>query len=49
MVEAVAELSADTVIGYAWPLTVSAGAAWRDGGAPGSRGWAAFTRVGRAF
>lgn len=42
------ELSADTVFGYGWPLTLTAGAAWRDAG-PRTRGWAAFTRLGRAF
>lgn len=42
-----AELSVDAVFGYGWPLTFTAGAAWRDG--PGASGWAAFTRLGRAF
>ncbi len=43
------ELSADTVIGYALPLTVTAGAAWRDDPSGRRRGWAAFARAGRAF
>jgi hypothetical protein len=44
-----AELSADTVLGYAVPLTLTAGAAWRDDPSGRRRGWAAFARAGRAF
>jgi hypothetical protein len=44
-----AELSADTVLGYFAPLTISAGAAWRGGPVSEDRGWASFVRVGRAF
>jgi hypothetical protein len=43
-----AELSADAVVGFALPVTLTAGAAWRrDGGGP--RGIAVFGRIGRAF
>lgn len=44
-----AELSADTVLGYSLPLTMTAGAARRDDPSGRRRGWAAFARVGRAF
>ena len=44
-----AELSADIVIGYEIPLTLTVGAAWgRDGAAAGTHS-AAYVRVGRAF
>jgi Tol biopolymer transport system component len=43
-----AELSADTVVGYALPLTFTAGAAWRTT-ADDQRGWKVFGRIGRAF
>lgn len=43
------ELSADTVIGYALPLTLTAGGAWREDPSGRHRGWAAFTRAGRSF
>ncbi len=44
-----AELSADTLLGEALPLTVTAGGAWRDDPSGRRPGWAAFARVGRAF
>ncbi len=44
-----AELSADTVVGYALPLTMTAGAAVRDDPSGRRRGWAAFARLSRAF
>ena len=44
-----AELSADAVVGYVLPLTVTGGAAWRDDPVSRARGWAVFGRVGRAF
>ena len=44
-----AELSLDSVVGYALPITLTSGAAWRDDPVSGTRGWAAFGRVGRAF
>jgi hypothetical protein len=44
-----AEVSADTVVGFALPLTFTAGAAWRRDGARGARGVVAFGRIGRAF
>ncbi len=44
-----AELSADTVLGYSLPLTITAGAAWRDDPSGRRQGWAAFGRLGRAF
>ena len=44
-----AELSMDTVIGFALPLTFTAGGAWRRDGANGDRGLVAFARIGRAF
>ena len=44
-----AELSADTVVGYAVPLTVTAGAAWRHHGRHGGRDVVVFGRIGRAF
>jgi hypothetical protein len=43
-----AEVSLDTVIGFALPLTVTAGSAWRRD-ASGSRGVTVFGRIGRAF
>lgn len=44
------ELSADVVAGSVLPLTLTAGAAWRDDPrAPKRRGWVAFGRLGRAF
>jgi dipeptidyl aminopeptidase/acylaminoacyl peptidase len=44
-----AELSLDTIVGYALPLTVTSGVAWRDDPVNSRTGWAAFGRVGRAF
>jgi hypothetical protein len=44
-----AEISADSVIGYSLPLTLTAGAAWRDDPSGRRRGWAAFARTGRSF
>ena len=44
-----AEISADTVLGYYLPVTLSAGAAWRNGPDPDDRGVAVFARIGRAF
>ena len=43
------ELSADTVIGFALPITVTAGAAVRRDGSSGDRDVAVFGRIGRAF
>ena len=43
------ELSADLVVGYAIPITVTAGAAWRDDPSGQSNGAALFVRLGRAF
>jgi hypothetical protein len=43
------ELSIDTVIGFALPVTFTTGAAWRRDGAGRSDGFAAFGRIGRAF
>jgi hypothetical protein len=40
-----AELSLDTVIGFHFPLTMTAGAAW----VSHDRGFSAFGRIGRAF
>jgi hypothetical protein len=44
-----AEISADTVMGYSFPLTLTAGAAWRDDPSGRHQGWAAFARTGRSF
>jgi Tol biopolymer transport system component len=44
-----AEISADAVVGFALPLTVTAGAAVRRDGAAGDRDVVVFGRVGRAF
>jgi hypothetical protein len=44
-----AELSVDTVVGYALPLTFTSGVAWRDDPVNVRKQWAAFGRVGRAF
>jgi Tol biopolymer transport system component len=44
-----AELSLDSVVGYALPLTFAAGAAWRDDPDAARRGVVAFGRIGRAF
>jgi hypothetical protein len=44
-----AELSLDTVIGYALPLTLSAGAAWRHDPSGTQGGVVTFGRIGRAF
>ncbi|MGH9371414.1 MAG: hypothetical protein ACRD15_07780, partial [Vicinamibacterales bacterium] len=44
-----AEVSADTVVGFALPLTFTAGGAWRRDGDRGARGFVAFGRIGRAF
>ncbi len=43
------ELSLDTVVGYALPLTVTCGAAWRHDPAGRDTGAALFARIGRAF
>jgi hypothetical protein len=43
------ELSFDTIIGYALPVTFSAGGAWRRDPTGADRGFAAFGRIGRAF
>ena len=43
------EVSADTVLGFALPLTVTAGVALRHDEARHVRGPALFTRIGRAF
>jgi WD40-like Beta Propeller Repeat len=44
-----AEISADTVLGFALPVTFSAGVAWRRDGDHGDRGFVTFVRIGRAF
>jgi hypothetical protein len=44
-----AEISADTIVGYSFPLTLTAGAAWRDDPSGRRPGWAVFARTGRAF
>jgi len=44
-----AELSSDVVVGFALPLTFTAGVALRRDGAAGARDATAFFRVGRAF
>jgi hypothetical protein len=44
-----AEISADTIVGYSLPLTLTAGAAWRDDPSGRRPGWAVFARTGRAF
>jgi hypothetical protein len=44
-----AEVAADTLIGYALPLTFVAGAAWLDDPAGRREGWTTFARIGRAF
>jgi hypothetical protein len=43
------ELSVDTVLGYALPATITAGAAWRHDGAGKEKGVTAFGRIGYAF
>ena len=43
------ELSVDTIVGYALPVTFSAGGAWRRDPAGRDHGFAAFGRIGRAF
>ena len=43
------ELSADTVLGYGLPVTLTAGAAWRHDGVEDRQSGAVFARVGRAF
>ena len=43
------ELSADTVLGYGLPVTLTAGAAWRHDGVEDRQSGAMFARVGRAF
>jgi hypothetical protein len=43
-----AEISADAIVGFALPLTLTAGTAWRRDGT-GARGFAVFGRIGRAF
>jgi hypothetical protein len=45
-----AELSADVVLGYYFPFTLTAGAAWGHDGAGAARGGTTFyARIGRAF
>lgn len=44
-----AEISADTVMGYSFPLTLTAGAAWRDDPSDRRKGWTVFARTGRSF
>ena len=44
-----AELSGDAIFGYSLPLTLTAGAAWREDPSGRRRRWGAFARVGRAF
>jgi hypothetical protein len=45
-----AELSADVVVGYALPLTLTTGAAWgHDGSGLVADGWRTYVRVGRGF
>jgi hypothetical protein len=44
-----AELSLDSIVGYALPLTFATGAAWRDDPVSARRGVVAFGRIGRAF
>lgn len=44
-----AELSMDAVVGYALPVTLTAGGAWRAHGAGEGRRFVAFARIGRAF
>ena len=44
-----AEVSADAVLGFAVPLTFTAGGAWRNDGTGKQTGFVAFGRVGRAF
>jgi hypothetical protein len=44
-----AEISADTVVGFALPLTFTAGGAWRRDGTRQEDGFVVFGRVGRAF
>ena len=43
-----AEISLDSVVGFAVPVTFTAGAAWRRDGS-GERGFVTFGRIGRAF
>ncbi|MDQ3212846.1 MAG: hypothetical protein M3Q85_09250, partial [Acidobacteriota bacterium] len=44
-----AELSGDAIFGYSLPLTLTAGAAWREDPSGRRRRWGAFARVGHAF
>ena len=44
-----AELSLDAVVGYALPVTVATGVAWRDDPVGARRGVTVFGRIGRAF
>jgi hypothetical protein len=44
-----AELSLDTIVAYTLPVTVTAGAAWRDDPVAHQRGAVVFGRIGRAF
>jgi hypothetical protein len=44
-----AELSADTVLGYSLPVTLTSGIAWRHDGLGAQRGTTFFGRIGRAF
>ena len=44
-----AELSVDTVVAYALPVTLATGVAWRDDPVGARRGVTVFGRIGRAF
>ena len=48
-VSAGAELSLDTVVGYALPVTLATGVAWRNDPVGARHGVAVFGRIGRAF
>jgi outer membrane translocation and assembly module TamA len=43
------ELSADTILGYALPITLTSGVAWRHDGLNNQNGATIFGRIGRAF
>jgi hypothetical protein len=43
------EISADAVVGFALPLTFTAGGAWRRDGTGAEHGFVLFGRIGRAF
>jgi hypothetical protein len=48
-VSAGVEVSADTVLGFALPVTLTGGAAWRRDPQGGGDGPVVFARIGRAF